>query len=136
MKLMHVAFILRPRAGKSTLFLRKEMEQKYTWFEESVAQPGKETAIAITAQTTEECMRIAHRELRDFSFATLKCGFRYSLPERDEHGSNALFWQMAASYSSPGGVYFDEEVGHNCFVQNSSLQALKLWRELKEQQKI
>jgi hypothetical protein len=134
MKLIHVAFILRPRAGKSTLYLRKVSEQLYTWFEES-----NETEIeieALSAQTIEEAMRLAHRNLKEFSFSTLNCGFRYTLPERDEHGINALFWQMGASYSAPGGVYFDEEVGHNCFVQNSSHNALKMWRKLKELQKV
>ncbi len=130
MKLIHVAFILRPRAGKSTLYLRKISEQLYTWFEES---NGTEIEMeTLSAQTIEEAMRLAHRNLKEFSFRTLNCGFRYTLPERDEHGINALFWQMGASYSAPGGVYFDEEVGHNCFVQNSSYNALKMWRKLNE----
>ncbi len=130
MKLIHVAFILRPRAGKSTLYLRKVSEQLYTWFEERSDQLGKEIEMdGLNAQTIEEAMRLAHRNLKEFSFSTLNCGFRYTLPERDEHGINALFWQMAASYSTPGGVYFDEELGHNCFVQNSSLKALKMWRQ-------
>ncbi len=134
MKLIHVAFILRPKRGESTLFLRKVSEQLYTWFEKPSDQVEQEFEMDIlSAQTIEEAMRLAHHILKEFSFRTLNCGFRYTLPERDEHGSNALFWQMAASYSTPGGVYFDEEVGHNCFVQNSSLKALKMWRELGTQ---
>lgn len=131
MKLIHVAFILRHKQGKSTLFLRKISDQEYAWFEEYEEDPGVEKEIALKATTVEEAMRLAHRHLNEFSFRTLNCGFRYSLPERDEHGCNALYWQMVASYSSPGGVYFDEEVGHNCFVQGASLQALKIWRSTK-----
>lgn len=136
MKLIHVGFINRPRQGKSILYLRMTSDQLYSWFEEKVDSSGQEIELPIKSPTIEDAMRLAHREFRPFAFRTLICGFRYSLPERDEHGINALFTQMAASYSSPGGVYFDEEVGHNCFVQNSSLEALQLFRRLKEQNRL
>lgn len=129
MKLVHVAFIDRPKIGKSTLFLRKVSENQYSWFEEKAN--GNEEEMGLNAPNIEEAIALARRSLKEFGFRTLKCGFRYTLPERDEHGINALFWQMAASYSAPGGIYFDEEVGHNCFVQNSSLDALKLLKQLK-----
>ena len=62
----------------------------------------------------------------------MHCGFRYTLPERDEHGLNALFNQMVASYSSSNGVYFEQELGHPCIVQNASIQARLLWKKLKQ----
>jgi len=127
MKLIHIAFIRRQKQGTVTLYLYKISDQQYTWFEK--VKDGTKIELPLGATTIEEAMRIAHRELKKFYFRTLNCGFRYSLPERDEHGINALYWQMAASYNSPGGVYFDEEVGYNCFVQNSSLEALKILRE-------
>lgn len=136
MKLIHVGFINRPRMGKSTLYLRMTSDQLYRWFEEKSDSPGQEMELMLKTPTVEDAMRLAHRELRPFAFRTLICGFRYSLPERDEHGINALFSQMAASYTAPGGIYFDEEVGHNCFVQNSSLEALQLLRQLKQQNRL
>ncbi|MBA3237412.1 MAG: hypothetical protein H0T62_03560 [Parachlamydiaceae bacterium] len=134
MKLVHVAFIDRPKIGKSTLFLRKVSENQFNWFEEK--RSGDEEEIGLHAPNVEEAIGLARRTLKELGFRTLICGFRYTLPERDEHGINALFWQMAASYTAPGGVYFDEEVGHNCFVQNSSLDALKLFKQLKSQNRI
>lgn len=136
MKLIHVGFIHRPREGKRTLFLRMTSDQMYSWFEEKSPASGEETELTRRMPTIEDAMRLAHKTLKPFAFRTLICGFRYSLPERDEHGINALFSQMAASYSSPGGIYFDEEVGYNCFVQNSSLEALQLFRQLKEQNRL
>lgn len=124
MKLIHVAFIDRPKMRTRTLFLQKISENLYSWFEEN-------QEMNLSAPNIEEAIALARRSLKQFNFRTLKCGFRYTLPERDEHGSNALFWQMAASNSAPGGIYFDEEVGHNCFVQNSSLEALKLLKQIK-----
>lgn len=53
---------------------------------------------------------------------------RYSLPVRDEVGTNAFFWQMAKSYASSNGHYFDEEAGHMCYVDFASEEALEIWR--------
>lgn len=64
-------------------------------------------------------------------FALLHCGFRYTLPTRDETGTNAHFRQMAQSYSAPNGHYFDEEVGHMCFVDFASQEALEVWRKIR-----
>ena len=114
MKLVHAAFIDRPKVGRKTLFLRKISDTQFSWFEENV--DGKEEEMAISAPNVEEAIALARRALKEYNFRPLNCGFRYTLPERDEHGINALFWQMAASYSTSGGIYFDEEVGHNCFV--------------------
>lgn len=136
MDLVHIAFILRPGSGKSTLFLRKLSDQRFCWFEEKSSQPGIEEDLQIEAINVEEALRLARRKLAPLSFRTLICGFRFSLPERDEHGINALFHQMAASYQAPGGIYFDAEVGHNCIVHNSSLEAQQLLRVLKKQNRL
>lgn len=64
-------------------------------------------------------------------FRLLHCGFCYTLPERDEVGSNALFWQMALSYNAFNGRYFDDEVGHLCYVDFASEEALQLWKTLR-----
>lgn len=111
------------------LFLRRLSDVRYTWFEESPS--GEETETQIEANTPEEAIRLAVRQWKPLYYTNLNCGFRYTLPERDEHGSNAYFHQMASSYASMNGVYYDEELGNNCFVQNSSDEALKLWQRLK-----
>jgi hypothetical protein len=126
-KLIHVARIYTN--GKwHFLFLRKNSSNHFIWYEEKDAK--KEIETPVTGQTTEEAMRLAARHWKNHSFSNLQCGFRYTLPERDEHGINAFFHQMAASYSTGNGIYYDEELGNNCYVQNASEEAIKLWRRL------
>lgn len=134
MKLIHIAQIQKPQKGKRYLFLRKNESDSFVWFEENAS--GQEEELALSASTAEEAIRLARNAFKHHSFRTLLCGFRYNLPERDEHGINALFHQMASSISSPGGVYFEEELGHNCFVQNSSLEAINLLHKLKAENRI
>lgn len=132
-KLIHIGLIQKIYVGKAYIFLRKQTENHYCWFEEGINE--QETEI-FSASSISEAMRLAHRTFKPQSFRTVICGFCYTLPERDEHGMNALFYQMAASYNSSNGVYFDEELGYNCFVQNASLEARNLLERLKRQQKI
>src|SRR5262245_54931151 len=115
------------------LFLRKITPHSYTWYEQHGENFEAETSL--TAPTIREAIRLAHREWKDDSFRTLFCGYRYPLPERDEHGQNALFYQMIASLSSMNGIYFDEELGCNCFIQNASQEARTLWEHLKVHEK-
>lgn len=119
MKLIHVAKIFKN--GKHTLlFLRKVSNNEYRWFQDKESTP-------VYAETIEEALRLAPKHWNNDSYRTIICGFRYTLPERDEHGINALFHQMAASIVTPNGIYFDEELGNNCFVQNYSLEARELF---------
>ncbi len=127
-KLIHVAFIYMKPKGRYKLFLRRKEANHIVWFEES--ENNKEIETEITAQTVEEAIRLGRKHWKNHAFRTLNCGFRYTLPERDEHGMNALYCQMAASYASSNGVYFDEDLGHNCFVQAASLEARKLLKVL------
>ncbi len=124
MKLIHVAKIFK-NGTHIHLFLRKISDREYRWFQEKSETP-------VFAETIEEALRLAARHWRADSFRTIICGFRYTLPERDEHGINALFHQMAASISTPNGVYFDEELGNNCYVQNQSLEARELFYALRD----
>lgn len=123
MKLIHVAKIF-VKGEHRHLFLRKEAEGEFRWFLEKEPTP-------IHAGNIEEALRLAARHWKDVSFRTVICGFRYTLPERDEHGINALFHQMAASLVTSNGIYFDEELGNNCFVQNYSLEARDLFFDLR-----
>ncbi len=127
-RLIHVAEI--QEQGKRYLFLRQLDPYRYVWFKE-VGPDEIETAI--WGANTEEAIYAARKAWKNELFRTLKCGFRYTLPERDEHGSNALFYQMAASYNSMNGVYFEDELGSNCIVHNASMEARNLLKRLQQQ---
>lgn len=132
-KLIHVAIIFDEKGSNRFLFLRKLGDAYFSWFKE---EDGKENETEVNAQTIEEALRLAPRHWKNRSYRTLNCGFRYTLPERDEHGINALFHQMVASYNSMNGVYYDEELGNNCFVQSASNEALNLWQRLKIEKRV
>lgn len=125
---MHAGKILDDDGVNRYLILRQLDPHTYQWFKED--EPGQEAPTEIQALTVLEAIHKAEKKWFQNDFRTILCGFRYSLPERDEHGVNALFHQMAASYSTSGGVYFDEEVGYNCIVQFASAEALSLFRRL------
>jgi hypothetical protein len=135
LKLIHAACI-QPQGSQLPrfLFLRKKDEHTFAWFEEMPNNNEVETSIA--ASNIEEAIRLATLQWKKDSFRTIICGFRYTLPERDEHGINALLHQMAASYSTINGVYYDEELGNNCFVQNASSEARSLWQRLKNEKRL
>lgn len=132
-KLIHIGIKRTSHASREYVFLRKLSADQFQWFIEA---NGNETPTELVATNSEEAMRQANRLWKDEDLQFLMCGFRYNLPERDEHGTNALFHQMAASYNSMNGAYFDEDIGHNCFVQNASLEALSLWRKLAKENRL
>lgn len=122
-QLIHVAKIFEK--GKwSYLYLHKE-EQQYTWFKD-----GKPTQV--TSVNIEEAILNANRHWKMEKIAMLNCGFRYQQPERDEHGMNALFYQMVLGYSSSNGIYFDPILAGNFLVQFASQEALQLWKTLEK----
>lgn len=133
-KLIHVALIYKNPKGKYFLYLRRKETNQLVWFEEN--SNNEEIETEVSAYSTEEAIRLARNHWKNQAFRTLICGFRYTLPERDEHGMNALFFQMAASYNSSNGIYFDEDLGHNCFVQAASTEARNLLKTLTLQKKI
>lgn len=131
-KLIHVGKI-QTSDGFEHLYLRKKNDNEFRWYEFK-NQEEKETEVS--SINIEEAMRLAFRYWKSHFFHPLNCGFRYTLPERDEHGINALFHQMVSSYSSMNGIYYDEELGSNCFVQNASIEARGLWQTLKKENRI
>lgn len=133
-KLIHLAQIMLPKAGSCLLLLRKEDPVRYLWYQEYNTQSERETPIF--APTPEEAILLAYLNWKGNDFKTINCGFRYTLPERDEHGNNALFHQMIASYSSMNGIYFDEDLGHNCFINFASDIAKNLWKQLQSQKRL
>lgn len=131
--LIHIGKIFVQGGFYKYLFLRKVDPHTFTWFFEE--NDGDEKETPVTGPNIETAIRLANRQWKSDYFSTLECGFRYTLPERDEHGINALFHQMVASYSSPSGVYFDEELGNNCFVNFASIEARNLWKKLTDNEK-
>lgn len=123
-KLIHVGRIAGNNPKPIYLTLFKHANEEYVWHQEG-------SATDVKGLNVEEAIQNAQKKWKNDSFRTLNCGFRYTLPERDEHGSNALLHQMIASYSSPNGVYFDEQLGHNCVVQFASQEALSFWKQIK-----
>jgi hypothetical protein len=127
--LIHIGKKLDTEGVYHYLFLRRVTPHTFSWFEANADL--HENPTSLFSYNIEEAMRLAHREWALHFFRTVNCGFRYTLPERDEHGLNALFYQMIASYSSGSGIYFDEEIGCNCIVHYASQEAGNLWNILK-----
>lgn len=128
-KLIHIARVQMQNQGSVYLFLRQIEPYRYIWFREYPI--GVEIETAIWGGTTEEALLAAYKEWNRDEIRTVHCGFRYTLPERDEVGTNALFHQMVSSYLSMSGVYFDEELSSNCIVQFASTEARDLWNRLQ-----
>lgn len=131
-KLIHAARI--QRGWKVIyLFLRQIEPQRFAWFEER--SDGNEVETDLAANNVEEALRIAHMRWKNEAYRNVNCGYRFTLPERDEHGQNALFHEMVASYASMNGQYFDPEVGHTCIVHNASQEARDLQKRLAGKEK-
>lgn len=133
-KLIHVAVKNSRQAVGSYFFLRQIGPHEFLWMDEQA--DGSEVATDISADSCEEAIRLANQKLKMAGFRMLNCGFRYTLPERDEHGINALFHQMIASYSSSNGTYFDGDLGNNCFINFASREARDLWKRLQREEKL
>lgn len=121
----HVATIY----PKQYLFLQRS-DSSFHWlkmnpsFDEGIETPCQ-------GETLARAIQAAYKMWQADFFTLLNCGFRYSLPVRDQTGCSAFFWQMAKSYSTPNGHYFDEEAGHLCFVDFASTEALAIWRKIR-----
>lgn len=134
-RLIHVAKCFPPYKGWRFLFLREQKDsEEFRWFIES--NPETEEPTQIAASSVEEALRLAHVYWRDQQFRCIRCGYRFTLPERDEIGTNALFHQMVRSYQSFNGLYVDEELGHPCIVREISQEAHRLWRSLEAQNRL
>lgn len=130
-KLIHIGRIEGKEPGGLYLFLRQKSAEQFVWYVESSPRNAQEIETEVSGLTVSQALHKARYHWRDDSFRTVNCGFRYSLPERDEHGCNALFHQMVSSCSSSNGIYFDEDLGHNCIIHFASQEAWILWQTLK-----
>lgn len=133
--LIHVAKIQNGWSQRY-LFLRKIDTYHFGWFLENDEKKSAEDCVeeietSVWGATISEALMAAYQKWKLDYISPLNCGFRYTLPERDEIGMPALFYQMVASYSSMNGVYFDKELCSNCIVQFASLEARQLAKNLE-----
>lgn len=120
-KIIHIAKIQSGRPRSHFLFLHNN-DNELRWYQED------RTATSVASQTIEEAIRLANKKWEQKNFTLLNCGFRYTGPERDEHGTNAYFYEMGLSQTSPGGIYLVNGVPN--YVQGASQEALEIWKEL------
>lgn len=125
-KLTHIGRIQSSNPLPTYLLLRQVHDYHFTWF---VQDKDLEKKSSVWGPTAEEAIRLAYQYWKMDNFRCINCGYRYTLPERDEHGAPALFYQMVASYSSTNGIYFDDELSGNCIVHNASLEARLFWKQ-------
>lgn len=132
-KLIHIAKIYTG-SKPAYLYLRQINPNDYGWFEEK--GPSAETDTGVRGASVEEAMRLAERHWKLQSFNPISCGFKFTLPERDEHGYNALFYEMAAALNTMNGVYPDEELGHLCQIKQIPRESRDFYKILKEQNRL
>lgn len=114
------------RIGSTYFYLRK-IDSQFTWFKE-------ENPTEVNATTAEEAIRLAFQSWAHFRL--LGCGYRFSLPERDEHGLPAYFDQMVKSINTLNGIYFEESLGYNCIVHQIPSETRQLYEKLKSLNKL
>lgn len=132
-KLMHIGKISTER-GTTFLHLRQLDPKIYRWFR--VDPTGNEIETEVVSDTIEESIRQASRFWHKDHYSSVGCGYRFTLPERDEHGNNALFYQMSSALQTINGIYFDEELGHFCQVRQIPLVAKELWKRLNKENRL
>ena len=131
--IVEIAKIDLPKEGTKILLLRKLNEHTFKWF---IDLENEEKPTEIEHALIPKAIQKAYHIFRINSFRLVNSGFRYSLPERDEHGINATFHEMIRSYSSSNGIYFDQELGHNFYVQNASIESRDLFAHYKKMGKL
>lgn len=99
---------------KKYLSLHKDEDGLFRWYLDN--QPTE-----IACPSAEEAAKQARKQYREDHFRLLSCGNKFTLPERDEHGTPADYQEMVKSLRSMNGVFFDEKLGHNCIVREIPL---------------
>ena len=136
--LTHIAKINSSDGKDCYIFLRKNAEDCFAWYSED--KKGNETALDLEGATAEKAIQTAAHHFKLNDFRPVDCGFRYVLHPRDEHGINAMFHQMVASYGEVAraidGAYHDEGNGQECYVDFASDEALDLWRQLETEDRL
>jgi len=121
-KLIHLATL---NSGAELLELREvEPNKRYGWLRQGASTD-------VEAPSISEAIRKGALKWKEEGFRPIRCGTLFTLPERDEHGQNALFYQLVESSKSPNGVFFDPTLGSLCMVRESSQQALSRLKSAK-----
>lgn len=133
--LIHVGKRQDREGNSEYLLLRQVDERQYAWF---VDLKGDERPCKLQASSIGEALRLAYSLWKEEAFHPIHCGFRYYMEPRDEHGNNALFCEMIASYSSNSASrdYFDKRCGQRCYVDFASEEALSLWQQLRDEERL
>lgn len=105
--------------GKKCLSLHKDEDGLFRWYLDN--QPTE-----IAASTAEEAAKRARQQYKEEHFRVYSCGNKFTLPERDEHGTPADYQEMVKSLRSMNGVFFDEKLGHNCIVREIPSEMMRL----------
>lgn len=106
------------------LFLKRCPSKQFQWVRQ-------EDPISQEFESLDRAFEFGWKEWKDNRFSPLACGYRFTLPERDEHGTPALFEEMAKSLNSMNGVFFHESLGHNCIVNQIPIKARRLYETIK-----
>jgi hypothetical protein len=119
LKVIHIA-----NSDDGILLLKEDSPSRFVWVK------GKEET-STEAPSYEEAVRLGWKTISGFS--PLLCGYKFTLPERDEHGNNATFSDMVQSLNSSNGIYFDKDLGHNCIVHQIPQKSRLLYEKLKNE---
>ena len=95
---------------------------QYGWFDGDLS-------LGLKASTIPLAFSMARKNFS--SFKPISAGYKYTLPERDEHGKEALYYEAVKSLESPNGVFFDEFAGHNAVVHLIPQKTIDLIRGQK-----
>ncbi len=107
-QLIHLAEIGNEK--KELLELMLEDDGIFRWYR------GK-APTEVAGATFQEAMKKGAAAWRLNYFSSVRCGTKFSLPERDEHGTPATYREMQLSLQSMNGVFFDEASGHVAIVK-------------------
>lgn len=105
------------------------------WIDLIEFEPGRygwfvgDRFLDIEASTISQAIQMARRDFIDFK--PISAGYKYTLPERDEHGKEAYYCDAVKSLASPNGIYFDEKAGHNAIVHLIPQKTIDLIRGKK-----
>ncbi len=117
MKIIHKA-----RVNNKWIDLVEIEPAKYGWYE-------GDRSLDLNAGSIPLAFSIARKAFPDF--LPIAAGYKYTLPERDEHGKEALYCEAVKSLESPNGVFFDEKAGHNVVVHLIPQKTIDLIRGQK-----
>jgi hypothetical protein len=88
-------------------------------------------ATTCSAMNIGRACHLARMQWGRYGFRTLRCGTLFTLPERDEIGSPALFHEMIQSLAVSNGVVTDPSRGHPYRVDQISEEAVRLYKKIK-----